>query len=52
MNIQGLSEVIAKMLDDEYRRGYNHGLERAIKLVKTNTGLDDIDIERRRAETQ
>jgi len=49
MSIEELSQMFKKMLDDEYQRGYNSGLKRALKLVKTDTG---IDIERRRAETQ
>ena len=49
MSIEELSEMLKKMMDDEYQRGFNHGLKRALKLVKTDTG---IDIERRRAETQ
>ena len=49
MKIEALAEMLKKMLDDEYQRGYNSGLKRALKLVKTDTG---IDIERRRAETQ
>jgi len=49
MKIEALAEMLKKMMDDEYQRGYNSGLKRALKLVKTDTG---IDIERRRAETQ
>ena len=53
MKIEDLAAVLKKMMDDEYQRGYNSGLfqrtKRALKLVKTDTG---IDIERRRAETQ
>ena len=49
MSIEELSQMFKKMLDDEYQRGYNSDLKRALKLVKTDTG---IDIERRRAETQ
>ena len=49
MSIEELSQMLKRMIDEEYQRGYNHGLKRALKLVKTDTG---IDIERRRAETQ
>ena len=52
MQIRELSELINKMVDEAYQQGYNEGLKRALRLVKEDTGLDDIDLERRRAECQ
>ena len=52
MQIKELSELINKMVDEAYQKGYNEGLKRALDLVKDNTGLDEVDIERRRAECQ
>ena len=52
MQIKELSELINKMVDEAYQKGYNEGLKRALTLVKEDTGLDDIDLERRRAECQ
>ena len=52
MQIQELSELIKKMVDEAYKKGYNEGLKRALDLVKDNTGLDEVDIERRRSECQ
>ena len=52
MQIKELSELINKMVDEAYQKGYNEGLKRALTLIKKDTGLDDIDLERRRAECQ
>ena len=52
MQIKELSELINKMVDEAYQKGYNEGLKRALDLVKKDTGLDEVDIERRRAECQ
>ena len=52
MEMQELVRLIKTMLAEAHQKGYNEGLKRALTLVKKDTGLDDIDLERRRAECQ